>query len=436
MIKPKIGLTVVYHPYEEGANDAPMLLSRTNLMLNRLDLEVVCADPVHDAATAIEAGKRFREQRVDLICLPLATWSSDYVVLDMLEQIDAPVITWAFPGINTGSLCGCQQISCVLKELGKEYRFVYGDELDAHNEIQAYSRAVALRNRLRTVRLGLIGYRIQGMTEVTFDEYALKSVLGPRVIHVGVEKLKDEIEGIEEEKARAKWEEVKKKVGRVVSREEECLYSIKAYLAMRKLVEENGLTGLATECYPGLMGQVCLPHSLLSEEGVVAACEGDINSAVAMLMLFELTGLPVHNTDLLAAYKEDGSLVLSHCGSGGFSLAESSKDVTLGPVRLAHNGVCVLFPSKPGEVTLVNLVGRQDTYRMCIIEAQAVSTEMVFPGNPIRVKIPISVDDFLKIVAKFGFGHHWMIGYGGVSKELAQLGRLVGIKTVSVPKTD
>ena len=434
MLKPKVGLAVVYHPYEEGAEEAPELFSKTRNVLNNLGLDIVPAEKsVHDTRTAIEAGKKFRGEHVDLICLPLATWSSDYVVLDMLEQMDAPVITWAFPGINTGSLCGVQQIDCVLKELNKEHKFVYGDDEKARRGILAYSRAVALKNKLRNVRIGLIGYRTEGMTEVTFDEYALKSVFGPRVIHVGIHELRDRVEEIPVEEARVFWEKVKKNVGRVTANEDEGVYSSKVYLTLKQLIRECGLSGFATECYPKLMGQVCLAHSLLSEEGVVAACEGDVNSALAMLMLYELTGFPVHNTDLLAVYEEDNSVLFSHCGSGGFSLAERRKDINLGPVRLAHRGVCVLFPSKPGKVTLVNLVGRKDTYRMCVVSGKAIHTEMVFPGNPIRVKISIAVNKFLKTIAEEGFGHHWMIGYGDVRTELTYLASLNGVKIVSIP---
>jgi L-fucose isomerase-like protein len=437
MLKPKIGLAVIYHPYEEGAEEAPRLLSKAKRILDHLGLEVVLnADPVHDSETATGAGNRFREARVDLLCLPLATWSSDFVVLDLLEQRDAPVITWAFPGVHTGSLCGCQQIDCVLKELDKEYRFVYGETPRAKKEILDYSRAIALRNKLRMAKLGLIGYRTHGMTEVTFDEYALRSVFGPSIVHIGIDKLKDEVAKISPAQARKKMEQIRGRVGKVTASAGDCLHSVKTYLALRGFIGENGLSGLATECYPGLMGQVCLPHSLLGEEGIVAACEGDINSAVAMLMLHELTGRPVHNTDLLAVYERDNSALFSHCGSGGFSLAERADDIVLGPVRLAHKGVCVLFPPKLGNVTMVNIVGREGTYRMCVISGKSIPTKMVFPGNPLRVRMPMSTDEFLGVVAKFGFGHHWMIGDGDVSSELVQLGHLEGIKVVSIPEVD
>jgi len=434
MLKPRIGFTVTYHPQEVGAQEAPELLAKYCQVLRGLGMEVIKAnEPLHDAKTAVQNGKTFRENQVDAICVLLATWSSDELILDLLEEWDVPIIVWGFPGIHTGSLCGAQQINCVLKELSKPCKLVYRDDESSIQEILSYSRVASLKRRLRTAKLGLIGYRTEGMTETAFDEFDLKGIIGPRIVHTDIGKLKDMIEKVPESKAMELWEDVKKKVGGVFVKEEDGLYSAKAYFALKDFIEENSLSGVTIKCVYDFMGRVCLAFSLLSEEGIVCGCEGDVNSLAAMFMLYELTGVPVHNTDLLDVYGEDDSVILSHCGSGGFSLAEKMEYIALKPVRLAEEGLCVLFPAHPGKVTLVNLVGRKGTYRMCVIKAEAVHTDMIFPGNPVKVRLPVRVNEFLEIVSKEGVGHHWMIGYGDVEKELMQLGSLIGIRVVSIP---
>jgi len=55
-------------------------------------------------------------------------------------------------------------------------------------------------------------------------------------------------------------------------------------------------------------------------------------------------------------------------------------------VRLANQGVCSLFPARPGPVTLINLLPRAGGYQMAVMQGEAISTDMVFPGNPLRVK--------------------------------------------------
>jgi len=57
---------------------------------------------------------------------------------------------------------------------------------------------------------------------------------------------------------------------------------------------------------------------------------------------------------------------------------------------------------------------------------------MIFPGNPARIRLPVPTREFLEIVPKEGLGHHWMIGYGDVSKELIQLGQSIGMRTILI----
>ena len=138
-----------------------------------------------------------------------------------------------------------------------------------------------------------------------------------------------------------------------------------------------------------------------------------------------MTGQPTHNTDWLEPL-EDGTVVLTHCGSGSFSLAENPDDIELASVRLMDQGACVLFPSKPGPVTLLNLVPKGDGYQLALLEGQAVSTEMVFPGNPLRVRFDCPTPELIDWIHEEGIGHHWMVGYGHVGGEIRQWARMAG----------
>ena len=80
--------------------------------------------------------------------------------------------------------------------------------------------------------------------------------------------------------------------------------------------------------------------------------------------------------------------------------------------------MCSMFIPKTGKVTLADLVGHGDKLRMSVIVGEAVETAMDFPGNPHRVKFDIPVLELCERIAKLGCGHHWMIGYGDVSREL------------------
>lgn len=115
MLKPKIGFFMLCHPFEEGRKEAPQLFKRALFKLKKLNLDVVAANEmVEDEASASKVAEEFKKESVDVICIVEGTWSSDYLVLDILERIDVPIITWGLPGIRKGSLCGIQQLDCVL----------------------------------------------------------------------------------------------------------------------------------------------------------------------------------------------------------------------------------------------------------------------------------------------------------------------------------
>jgi L-fucose isomerase-like protein len=200
---------------------------------------------------------------------------------------------------------------------------------------------------------------------------------------------------------------------------------MKMFLAVRQLVGREGLDALAIGCYPHLMGRVCLAASMLADEGVPLACEGDVHGAVGQLMLTLLSGQPTHNTDWLEPLDED-SVVFSHCGSGSFSLAEKPGEIQLAPVRLMGQGVCALFPARPGPVTLVNIVPCDAGYQMALLEGEAVSTPMVFPGNPLRVRFNGPTAHLIDWIHDEGIGHHWMAGYGHHGDEIRQWARIAG----------
>ncbi|HIE29102.1 TPA: hypothetical protein EYP66_17655, partial [Candidatus Poribacteria bacterium] len=356
----RLGLAVVASPLEVGADQAPDLLQRLQVILKESDKLNLCTyrAPVVSAQDAIKAGRQFYDARVHAILIVAASWFEDYLVLDMLEECDAPTVLWGIPGMETGSLCGTQQLGFMLKQLSKPYKLLY-DDLNSQSAIKRllqYSSAAALRYQLRRAKIGYLGHRVEGMTETTANELALKRLFGPRVVSIDSQVFLNEVSKVEEKAVQQEWEKVKGEVGKVKCSDEAGVESLKVHTALKSFIKEKRLNALAVGCYPHLMGKVCLAASLLGEEGIPLACEGDVNGALGMLILTRLSGEPTHNTDLLNPILEDNTIVFSHCGSSGFSLANALSEITLAPVRLMDRGLCCLFTAKPGPVTLVNIV--------------------------------------------------------------------------------
>jgi len=428
-LEPVIGLIVISSPLEVGADKAVEMSVKAESMLSNAGVDVQGTFLVDNPGAARAAGSSFAG--VDVICAVAATWCEDYLVQDVLAAIESPtpVITWGVPGLHTGSLCGTHQLCCVLKEIRIDYKFVYG-ELDDPNAIKrtvAYAKACAARKKLRSSRIGRIGARTAGMTEVTLDELELRSLFGPRLVERGLDWLEEQVHSADTEEAEDLWKRISPLAGSVGVPDSEGILAMKHYLALKDFITEEDISAFAIQCYPKLMGRVCVPIAMLAEEDIVGACEGDVNSALAMRLLSWFSAGPIHNTDLLADDPADNSAVFSHCGSGAFCLAGCRSDIILDSCRLMDIGVTVQYPGRPGRVTLLNIVGRRGTYRMGVVSGEAVPTELVFPGNPVKVCLDVPMAAYIEDVATLGLGHHWMICEGDVTAELSEFANLTRV---------
>jgi L-fucose isomerase-like protein len=427
----RLGLVIVASPLEVGADKASILLEELQAILNKTHLELYpYHQPVNSPKDAISAGRMFYDKRIHAICVISASWFEDYLVLDMLEECDVPIIVRGLPGMETGSLCGTQQLGFMLRQLCKPYIVIY-DELNSESalkQVMEYSSASMVRYRLRRSRIGYLGHRVEGMTETTVHELAMKKIFGSRVVSIDTSVFLENVSSLIPDAE--KWIEIKNQVGKVISRDEDCLESMNVYATLKSIIEEKMLDAVAIGCYPHLMGKVCLSASLLGEEGIPIACEGDVNGALGMMILSWLTSEPVHNTDLLNPIPEDNAIVFSHCGSGGFSLAKSKNEITLAPVRLMDRGLCCLFTAKPGDVTLLNIIPTIDSYKIAVLEGVALETDMVFPGNPLKVQFKSDYRNILSWIIDEGLGHHWMAVYGLHKDKIADLASMVGCEMI------
>lgn len=427
-LQPFVGTASLSSPLEVGADRADAAAKTLEAVLAKAGCRVVSFGSITTADEARRAGRKAAENHIEAVAFVPVCWYEDYYVLDFLEECSVPVFLWPLPGMETGALCGAQQQTLYLKKLGHPYEAAFGTLEDAASLKKGISflRAAALKAKLRRARIGFAGQRVVGMTDTAVDEHMLKKAVGPRIVPLAVPGILEEAKKeAASEAAEELWRELRGRAGRTESADEDGVLSVSVYRVLKKLAEENGLNALTVGCYPDLMGIVCLAASLLADDGIPMACEGDVNGAVGMLMLYLLSGTPVHSTDWLDPM-EDGSVVFTHCGSGSFDLAEKPKDVELCPVRLMDRGVCARFPAKPGPVTLINLDPRPEGYRCAVLEGEAVHTEMVFPGNPVRVKFPQKTEDIIQWIFAEGLAHHWMVGYGHFLEDIRNWGNIAG----------
>ena len=382
---------------------------------------------VSDFKSADRAAYLLRNNDISAIIVCVATWSDDSYVLQFLRETDKPIILHAFPHMESGSLCGVMQIASVMRDIGfKDCKTVYakpGSEESVSGIISALSSNDCQSSRKaedKAYYIGSIGGRCSGMTEIAFDEFSLFEKCGAIIVNISEAELEEKANNANLREVVEVINDLNSRGYHIDSTSYDMKISVKYYLAMKALIRKYGLSGLAIKCYTRFMGKICLGYSLLSDEGYVCSCEGDVNSAVMMKIMMDVTGKCVNNTDILNPLPEENEIVFAHCGSSGFSIAPCADEVHLAPVRIMNTGVCALFRPKPGTMTAADLVGHGESLRMSVMTGEAVEKEYLFPGNQACIRFEKNAVDICREVIDKGCGHHWMIGYGDVREKLRE----------------
>ena len=100
---------------------------------------------------------------------------------------------------------------------------------------------------------------------------------------------------------------------------EDMIKAMRLYRAIRKIVDEDRLSALTLSCFrlieqTGTTG--CLALSLLNDEGIIAGCEGDLQSVFTMLAAKVLTGKPAFMANPSMINARTNEIILAHCTIG------------------------------------------------------------------------------------------------------------------------
>jgi L-arabinose isomerase len=434
-LKPKVGLATIMSPYEVGGSASEAQHAKAAKLLSDTGLTVTSAQTIVDSNDdGVEVGRQFRNQDLDVVCLLYGTYADDTFATSVIEESNLPPIIWGTNQFDTGSIAGAQQVSAVLSEVGRYYRLVFGDVDDSRaiRQVSATAKVAAARRRLRECRVGVIGYqRIAGQTQAAFDEVELHERIGGRVVCVGSHRFVSLMQTLKDSEVQTVWRKVSEGVGRVSVNDQQIAEGVKAYLALKKIVEDNKLNAVAFEDWNDFIGIPNLGFALLNEEGVPAGCEADVHSTLMLYLLALLTGKPAFHGELLGILEKEDALLVAHYGAGAPSLAASRNQISLEPDRASHNGVSVVYQIRPGPVTIASLTGRRGTYRMFIASGQTIPAREVFHGGVVA-NVKFNAGNKQVLQKARGMSHHWMVGIGDVSDDISEFCEMVGIRSVVV----
>ncbi|MCL5985604.1 MAG: hypothetical protein M1371_03460 [Actinobacteria bacterium] len=437
MNKGRAGFLVLGHP--DYQNDIGLDMAVKGVEgLKKLNNDIVFVkesilDPITSGKKAID----LLGMDLDCLILFMGTWVESPVTISVIKELShIPLLIWGFPMFkndkgmldSTGSFVAWSVIQGPLKRTNTKCKYVLGavDDDKTLGDITSFINVARAKKALRRTRLGLVGYAAMGMYPGTFDHVLLSNIVGPEVVQIDGYKLVSLAESFSEGECKKVIERVKSyaRIADDVS-EKHLIKAARIYLATQKLVKDYSLDVINVKCQYELSQDygciACVPLSLLAEDNIVCACEGDALITATMTMLNYLSGQIVYYGDVLTT--DDENMYLSSCGFVPFSLASDPKKIVIRDINhKGFNGPITSLVLRQGRVTYARINEGRCSYKVTMGTGTGVETQLRqgrFPA--LNIKIDGEMDKFLKSFES----QHYAICYGDYVEQISQLCELL-----------
>jgi L-fucose isomerase-like protein len=458
MITPKAGF-IVYGVHKDGLKD-PMgkpfiddqIITESVAALQNQGLELDVYDKViaskEDARTALKIMKQ--DDSVDCVILFSGTWVWAANMIAAIRDFALSgkgVLIWTHPGSQGWRPVGGFVLHGALMEIGISHKFVYGSAADpAETEkIVSYCKAAHLKHFLNMATIGAFGGRGMGQTCGAADPSQWMKVFGVDIDSRDATQLIKRAESITEDQISALAPRLEKLFGNAPERNEVNDRSIRLYLTLKELVQEEGFDFYTIQSFPGLADDYsasCFAQSMMLEDGVGTSTLGDFNTAMTVLLLTKLSKERVYYGDLQHVDKTNHEIKIIGDGAVPPSLASNSGPAGFAghgiPTEGGAGGLSVKLICKAGEGVLARLGRMNGEFEMVI--AKCTVFEPPFDSLEKRKNecgIPFWPHGFVTAHCDMNkFLEHWnneyaCLGYGAeLYQALIDFCEMTGIKVV------
>ncbi len=460
MIRPKAGF-IVYGVHKDGLKDPlgkpfidDSLIEKSKNKLKEKGIAIIEHDVV--VSTKKEAKEAFRKMKMDesIDCVVLFSgtwvWAAHLIAaIRDYAMTGRGIIIWTHPGSQGWRPVGGLVMHGALMEVGIPHRFVYGgiDEDDQIDKIVSYCKGSHLKNYLNMSTIGAFGGRGMGQTVGVADPSQWMRVFGIDIDSRDTTKLIKTAEAITSKEIEEVMPRIKKLFGTLPDMTPVNERSIRLYLALKKIVQEEGFDFYTIQSFPGLADEyvaTCFAQSMMLEDGYGTSTLGDFNTALTTLLLTKLSKERVYYGDLQHIDRKTKEIKIIGDGACPPSLAGK-----VGPAGFAEHGIPTEGEAGGLSVKLVCKVGEGVIARLGRINGEfimVIADVSIFepPADQIedRLKecgIPFWPHGFVRVrgdidtLLKYWTNEYACLGYGKeLTPALADFCEQVGIKYIVV----
>ena len=368
----------------------------------------------------------------------LSNFNSDNAVMPTVFKQGRPAAVFHMPVIGGHDWC----LVNPWRDEGHRITLFNSSDYDELERAASLLRVIPLLRRSRV----FASPPFKGTPESHTPEM-VKERLGVEMLAIADGRYDEVMAAVDESAAKAtakQW--LDEAEGIVEPEQEDVLKAARASLTLDQLIAENGIDGLCVgTCMRWLSrGFPCLGFSRLNDRGIPAACDGDMDCLLTMLIFQYALGQPGFLGNAGGVDTAKNAFHLSHCSA---PLKMDGPDGPRAPYLLRRHAEV-----RGGAVTEVHYrIGQEITFTKLV----HLDTLLLFTGKIIEVpKVPegeergcrtelvAEVDDAESLLANWGGGAlgasvkdyyaslHRVAYYGDHTQTIRHLAHLMGLKVV------
>lgn len=293
---------------------------------------------------------------------------------------------------------------------------------------------LAAKHRIEHTRALLVGSQYSSPYVVTSspDLKEALQALGVEIRSCESARLREYYEGAEVNQAFSLVKEWKGEAERIMEpTDQDLMKSARSYLALKCLLQEHGAEAVAIDCLPyneEIQGTPCLALLQLNDEGIPAACEGDLTALMTMIFMERLANRPGFMGNIIRANPDESFVEINHCV---FPLRMEGYDGRKKPYLLRDyhgRGMGACAASEP-EIGIPVTISRFDNHfsEMVFLKGKLVGYGEDYCRTNLRVKVPDA-----RAFIRQARGNHHILTYGDHTEKIKGLCEEFGIAPVSI----
>jgi L-fucose isomerase-like protein len=346
----------------------------------------------------------------------MATGGTEQALLDILEQRsrfvrDEPALIVAYPAHN--SLPASLEVLARLQQEGAQGQILYLKSPQDSTGLQKIQDVVTCHGvaaDLKRTRIGLLGKPSDWLVASSPEPSVVTETWGPEIIPVSLDEINTLIKEVSDEAIPAVRDPLVKAATEIQEPSPADLDNVvRVYLALKQVIEKYRLDALTIRCFDlvlGLETTGCFGLSQLTDEGIIAGCEGDLVSTVGLLWAKKLTGQTPWMANPAQLDEVNNTIMLAHC-----TVPRSMvQDYGLRSHFESNLGVGIQGTMANGPVTLLRIGGKQ-MEQLWLAEGEIIQSGNAEDLCRTQVEISISQGNVSELLEK-PLGNHLVLVQG------------------------